>query len=186
MEDNELIRGLKNGDTNVIEKIYDLSFPKVRSLILKNSGDEADAHDVFQEALELILLKIDTFHTNFEGMLILICKRKWIDRLRKRKATEKVRNDVSLRYDIEEDVEKSLIQKEKAFLRTQILDKTFLQLSETCQKLMTLIKQGIKVNEIVNQMAFSSANTLYRRKAACMERWSKIVKEHKDYSRYFE
>lgn len=186
MEDHELIKGLKNGNSKIVEYIYDNVFPKVKSLVISNSGSESDAYDIFQEALELILLKFDTFHTHLEGMIILICKRKWIDKLRKNKSSEKVRNSASLRYEIQEDAEKTLIQNERAYLRTQILETSFQQLSETCQNLMTLIKQGFKVNDIVEQLSFSSANTLYRRKAACMERWSQLVKENKAYTTYFE
>ncbi len=186
MEDKALIDGLKAGDATSIGKLYEECFPKVRSLILNNNGSESDAYDIFQEALELILLKIETFTMNLEGMIILICKRKWIDKLRSHKTSEKFVQSVSLQYDMEEDAEQKLIEKEKAFLRTRLLDQAFMQLSETCMKLMTMVKEGVQVEDIVNSMNFSSANTLYRRKAACMKRWSELVKQDKQYSQYFE
>ena len=186
MNDKALIDGLKAGDTKSIEKIYELCFPKVRALILKNNGSESDAYDVFQEALELMLLKMDTFKMNLEGMIILICKRKWIDKLRSYKTNEKFVKSTSLQYNMQEDVEQVLIEKEKAYLRTQLLEHGFQQLSETCMRLMTMVKEGLQVEDIVKKMSFSSANTLYRRKAACMKRWSELVKQDIQYSQYFE
>jgi len=186
LEDLSLIEGLKSGNAEAIEIIYNQSFPKVKSLILKNSGSESDAYDVFQEALELVLLKIDTFNINLEGMLILISKRKWIDRLRKQKTKENYKLNSSLNYEMEEDAEQKLIAKEKEFLRTKLLEDSFQQLSEICKTLMSLVKTGMEVDRIVKQMNFSSANTMYRRKAACMKRWSELLKQDGQYQQYFE
>ena len=65
------------------------------------------------------------------------------------------------------------------------MEKYFSELSETCQMLMSLLKKGMKVEEVIREMSFSSANTLYRRKAACMERWSTLIKEDKLYKELF-
>lgn len=186
MEDKVLIDGLRSGDVKTIRAIYDQCFPKVRTLIVNNSGSESDAYDVFQEALELILLKMDTFKVNLEGMIILICKRKWIDKLRKKKSKDTFEQSASLQYKIESDAEQKLIDNEKAHLRTQLLEKSFRLLSDTCKRLMLLVKQGVDVQEIIKTMEFASANTMYRRKAACMKRWSEMVKEDKLYSQYFQ
>jgi len=65
------------------------------------------------------------------------------------------------------------------------MEKYFTQLSDTCQQLLSLLKQGLKVEAIVKTLAFSNANTLYRRKAACMQRWSTLIKNDQEYLTQF-
>lgn len=186
LSDIELFNGLKSGKEEIIEKIYDNIFPVVKSYIKNNSGEESDAFDVFQESLEIILLKIDNLEMKFENLIVLISKRRWLDRLRKSKVKKKHAAGLKTQAEDDSNIEKTLIEKEQAYLRSKILDETFERLSETCQKLMVLLKQGKSISTIVDMMSFTSSNTVYRRKAACMDRWSTLVKAHKNYSTYFE
>jgi len=176
---NRLFDGLKQGDARAIETIYETLLPKIKSWIMSKGGIEDDAHDVFQETLETIILKVDHVHSSFDGLVIQIAKYKWIDRLRKSK--KEVRNASSIRLYQEESFEEQFIQREQDYLKFKLMDKTFKQLSTLCQELIQLIKQELDVKSIVQKMNFSSANTLYRRKSACMERWSSLVKSDVDY-----
>ena len=163
-----------------IERIYDSLLPKVKSWVIANSGSEADARDVFQEGLETILLRIEKIESSFEGLVMTICKRKWIDRLRKTKRT------VSLKPILASEVDVDLTETEVAYNKYILMEKYFLQLSETCQQVMKLIRQGINVAEIVKRLSFTNANTLYRRKAACMQRWSQLIKTDSSYANLYE
>ena len=45
-----IIDGFRSNNEKILKEVYRGVFPKVRTHILKNSGDEAKAKDIFQEA----------------------------------------------------------------------------------------------------------------------------------------
>ena len=182
LSNNKLLHGLKSGDRVIVESIYADIFPKVKSWVLNNKGKEEDAYDIFQEVLETILLKIDSVHTTFEGLVMQIAKYKWIDKIRKAKTVSSNNDFVSVKTDTENTIDDSLIEKERDYLKYKLLDNYFTQLSPICQALMLKVKKGMSVDKIVYDLEFKSANTMYRRKAACIERWSKLIKQDKNYS----
>jgi len=182
--DQELFNGLKRGDRKSIVSIYSSVFPVVKKWVLENNGDEADAYDVFQESLEAILLKIDSLNASFGGLVLRISKNKWIDKLRKQKTTDKMKSQMLyLSQQDQISSEEDLAIKEQ--LKYQLMEKYFSQLSSICQQLMALLKRGKTVTEVVAELSFSNANSLSRRKAACMERWSKLIKQDKEYNTLF-
>ena len=173
---NELLQGLKTGDRKVIHRIYNDVFPKVKSYLMKNGAGKDDVHDVFHDALETMLVKVDKIQSSFDGMLMQMCKYKWIDKTRKVKR-DRVRNDDAARLiNKPEEADEYIIKSEQAYMRYTMMEKTFLQLSEKCRQLITMIRQEKKVKEMVVALDYPSANTLYRRKSACMERWASLIK----------
>jgi len=181
VSDKELLRGLKRGDRVTVVRIYDSLLPKVTNWVVANSGTKADARDVFQEALEIILLRVEKINSSFEGLVMTICKNKWIDRIRLEKRTRQLKSEVNLERSVGELTQDDTIVYNKYVL----MEKYFTQLSETCQKVMMLVKRGVPVAEIVAELSLSNANTLYRRKAACVERWSQLIKKDPSYKMMF-
>ena len=181
MDGNKELTELKSGNRSVIRAIYARVLPKVQHLICQLGGSTEDANDIFQEALETILVKIDDVQHNFDGLVLQISRHKWIDRIRKN-SREQVRNSAATRL-LEEapGSDDRILEKEREYLQYKIMEKTFSSLSEKCQRLLTLIRQGKQPSEIVKILDFSSTNTLYRRKFACIERWSILVKQSAEY-----
>lgn len=178
---NSDLAGLKQGNMEVIRGIYRRNLSIVRSMIGQMGGNSADADDVFQEALETLLVKVDRIESNFDGLLYQICRRRYIDRTRQ-KQREKVRNKALQRHQEEQhNVSHEINILSEEYDTFQLLDETFKSLSETCQKLMTLVRAGESTDAIMDKMSFSSSNTMYRRKFACIERWSKLIKNHPNY-----
>lgn len=179
MQGIDLFNGLKNGDRIIITSIYRDVFPKVKHWVIRNNGTSQDAADVFQEVLETIILKINTLENSFEGLILQMTKYKWIDKIRKNKTARKFEEQLNKTEMIEN--ENQIIVAEKEYIKYKLLEKHFTELSAICQALILKIKEGIKVADIVKDLEFKSANTLYRRKAACMERWSSLIKSDKNY-----
>src|SRR5260221_4815255 len=86
--DQRYIEGLLQNDRQVVEDIYRRFAPAVKYHILQNRGSEEDAADIFQESL------IDTYNQAkykglqltcpFQPFVLLICKRKWLNEIKKR------------------------------------------------------------------------------------------------------
>lgn len=180
MKENDLFIGLKEGDRIAIKTIYKDFFPKVKQWVLNNNGSSQDAADIFQEVLETILLKIETVNSSFEALVIQMTKYKWIDKIRKKKTARN--HQVNVEKSDSMSSENQIITSEQEYIKYKLLDKHFTQLSELCQALILKLKEGLSASEIVNALNFKSANTLYRRKAACIERWSTLIKADKNYT----
>ena len=178
MSDKEAFNGLKSGDRRVIQNIYGRLLPSVQRYIKSNSGSIEDAHDIFQETLETILLKIDQCPTNFKGLVMTIAKRRWIDRLRR----------IGKETTIAEEISKQTVEGEvtNSYDKFKLMEIAFAQLSELCQKLIEGIKRDLNVEQLVQELNFNNANTLYRRKAACVERWSILVRQQKEFKELFD
>ena len=186
VSDLELYNGLKQGERNAIVMIYDQLLPRVTKWVLQNNGTEADANDIFQETLETILLKVDRIHISFEGLVLTMSKNKWVDRLRKQSTKNKIKDQIAFTSEQELflfTTEDEL--RETEYYKYILMEKYFNLLSETCQKVMSLLKSGVSVEDIVSRLALSSANTLYRRKAACIERWAVLVKQDPNYKEIY-
>ena len=175
-EDQRLFRGLKAGDRKAIKQIYRLYLPGIVYWVKSNNGSKQDAEDIFHECLEMMLIKIETLNASLSGLIQTICQRRWIDNIRKNKTANRVRNEWETRHIKENGEASEYDVPSRDYHRYKIMDQTFKNLSETCQQLLMLLRSGLTNDEIVRQMAFNSMNTLYRRKAACIARWSQLVK----------
>lgn len=177
--------GLRNGDEKVIRQLYKKNLPTVINWIKTKGGSDTDAHDIFQDAMEAVLalsFKEDFVLTSsLDGLIIKICKNKWIDQIRKFVKEERVRNDLSFRLDHEEDyveIGDDILSVDKVRL---MLDETFALISPLCQKVLKLVENGLDAQEIADTLNMSNANTVYRRKFACLEAWRKHIENHPHY-----
>lgn len=176
--DNTYIRLLRAGDATVLTKIYQEQAPAVRQWVCKNNGSLADAQDIFQEAILALYQKASD--PNFVltcpvgAFLFQICRHKWLKNLKKKKREERVRLALTEEYTIENGIKSLLEEVEAAEICHRKLDSTFKQLSVICQQLLELLSQGMPPHEIAKKMGMTDANTVYRRKHACMSRWQSL------------
>ncbi|MBC3757306.1 sigma-70 family RNA polymerase sigma factor [Hyunsoonleella sp. SJ7] len=83
-----LIEAIKNNNSKALKSFYIENYPKVESLVLKNSGSVDHAKDIYQEAFITVWnhVKIDRFkpenETALQGYLYRIAKNKWTDVVR--------------------------------------------------------------------------------------------------------
>ena len=86
--DQRYITALLENDQQLIRDIYRRFAPTIRSHILNHRGTADDAADILQESL--IDIYNQAKHNDlrltcpFEPFLLLICKRKWLNELKKR------------------------------------------------------------------------------------------------------
>ena len=170
---NQLTTAFKNNDQKVMQMVYINTFPKFRSHTLKNSGNEAQAKDVFQEAFIACWRNIKedklTINSNVEGYLLTIAKNKWIDFLRSsdyKKTT--LTEDFSHLKVITEDPN---IETEKVAETQRIrLQKAIRQLGQNCKELLRLFyferKSMQEISQKMNLVPASARNQKYR----CMEK----------------
>lgn len=181
-ENQRFLKALCEGDDAILAEIYQRFLPLAISWLTTNSGTVEEARDIFADALIAIYDKVRSEKTfelpcSFDKYLLGIIRYKWFDELKRKKREQKVRNQEITRYEIEreENIEQLLIATQQNHARQEMLDRTFLMLSALCQQLLSLYKEGHTPAAITQKLNLNEVNTYYRRKNACIGRWSKLM-----------
>lgn len=173
---NETVLLIKQNDAATLKKLYLTNFSKVKRFVLKNSGNEQQAKDVYQEAFVAMWrnIKNDRFSAKnqsvINGYLFQIAKYKWLDHLRsvKYKNTTFINRDIEY-HEPDFEVDEDKIQKIKL-----IMD-CISNLGERCQTLLKLFyferKSYKKIAQILAIDEASARNAKYR----CQEQLKKMT-----------
>jgi len=179
--DHRYLEAMRIGDSKVLEELYSIHVPQVAKWIANNSGGLEDARDVFQEAIIALYNKAcdPTFTLTYPigGLIFQICKNKWIDQLRKNKKEVEVRKVELGRYIDDEQINLLSLDIKEEEVKQIKLDKAFKLLSDKCQRLLQLLLKGKSPKIVANKLEMTDANTVYRRKNACMSRWKKLYQD---------
>lgn len=172
---SEIERAFVHNDEQAIAKFYNTNFNKVRSYVLKNSGTEQDAKDVYQEAFIVLWRKVTEeigfikSESKAAGFLYQVSKNKWLDQLRSSRVklkTELSENGIYAEPESEEDeYEVRLKEMKNALHKLGSQCKELLTLFYYAQKSMDEIGQNLKMNSA------SARNQKYR----CMKQLRELV-----------
>ena len=172
--DQQLLQGLLRADQKAVKRIYDLILPSVIVWIKENNGTEADARDIFQEALIALFRKVESGNfqltCTLKSFVRIICRNLWLTRLRDNKKFEVSELENVEKVDLDQDMNEKLERSEKE----QLFFKHFDQLGEQCRKIMMWFFDKISLSEIANRLG-SSENYIKKRKFICKEKLVKAV-----------
>lgn len=181
--DHQYLLAFRAGDYSKLEELYGSQARTVASWVVQNNGSIADAEDVFQEGVIALCQKAQdesfVLTCPIGALLFSICRNKWLNRLRKNNREAEVRKAQAVQLPHENIVQNDLEAVEEEAIRQQKLDKAFQQLSPLCQKLLRLLSAGAASQEVAEALEMTNANTVYRRKNACIERWRHLFQSAK-------
>lgn len=167
--DQRYIHALLNNDVLLVKEIYQKFAGRVKQYILANNGTEDDAADVLQETL------IDIYNQAkhkqlqltcpFEPFLLLLCKRKWLNELKKRdrRPVTKEASDVSIGEDVFALAEQCRQNGEKL----QVFLECFEKLGQKCREIIQKSLSG-EAQEIIAEELKVSYGYLRKKKSECM------------------
>jgi RNA polymerase sigma factor (sigma-70 family) len=168
--DQRYVQGLLDNDNQLIEAIYRLHAPSVTAYILQNGGSEADAADIFQESL------IDIYHQAkyrefrltcpFGAFVLLVCKRKWLNEIKKRgrSPVTKLTDDLS---DWGEDVFAAAEKLAGEEGRARVFLQQFERLGEKCKEIIRASMSGERQEKIAEALGVTYGY-LRKKKSECM------------------
>ncbi|WP_179334275.1 RNA polymerase sigma factor [Winogradskyella costae] len=175
-EDQKYINGLMANNTFIIQTIYDKFAPKVINYVKQNSGDAYDAQDVIQETIITIYNQAKQKNLQltcpFDAYFFLLCKRKWLNQIKKSGRKEVTINEEVLSKDDEAQV---LTFETSIFENKQVLfNEMFQQLGDACKD---LLKASFKINSM--EEVAKSLNITYayarKKKSLCIGQLTKLV-----------
>jgi len=172
----ETVALIKQNDATTLKELYKINFIKVKRYVLKNSGSEQQAKDIYQEAFLAMWrnIKNDKFsaesETAINGYIFQIAKNKWMDHLR----SLRYKNTTFINRDIEFD-ESDVEENEAQSRKIKLIMDAFDQLGERCKLLLKLFyfqrKPFKEISEILKIDEASARNAKYR----CQEQLKKIT-----------
>lgn len=179
----EILDGLRNRDTNVLDFIYKSFFQQIKIFINKNSGTDEDAQDMYQDAILIIYQKIKndnlTLNCSFNTYLYSVCRLLWLKQLEKRKKSQEYVENSEKLVELDDDILKIYNSNERYI----IYQNHFKKLSQNCQKILELYMARIQLKEIANILGYKSDKYVKKRKHQCKE---KLVNSIKNDPRYKE
>ena len=175
--EEELLKGLANGDRTAVEIIYKNNFNVVLAMVTGNNGSYDDAKDIFQEAMLVLFEK--SKETGFQlssqirTFLYAVCRRLWLKRLNRQERfyvlsdVEVEDENVFSAVDMEE-----LTQKEAVFT---MMESAMNKLGEPCKSLLVayyIHKKGM--SELVETFGYTNTDNAKTQKYKCLMRLKKL------------
>ena len=183
----ELLNGILRNDNVILQFIYKNFYYKVNLYVKKNSGDNDDANEVFQEAVIVIYRKLKAndlkLTCSFETYLFSVCKYLWFKQLESRKADKEWIRDNP--YDENEYVPDFMEAADKNE-RFRLYQKHFQMLGTDCQKLLQLFFDKISLKQIAQIMGFTSEKYVKKRKFKCKEYLVTSIKQDLNYKKLMQ
>lgn len=174
----QIINAIKSNDSLILKKFYVSNYPKIETLILKNSGSTEHAKDIYQEAFITIWnhVKNDTFipqnETALEGYLYRIAKNKWTDVLRSKAFKNSKSLNIETLTAIGND-ENETDDHESEKLKTTL--EVFKNFGQPCKQLLSAFYFDKKsLRDIASELKIEET-TARNKKYRCMEKLRSMV-----------
>ena len=180
--DQLYIDGLVNNDSAVINAIYKKFVPKIINYVKNNSGNEDQAQDLVQEVLVLLFNQAKSkglkLTCPFDAYFFLVCKRAWLNELKKTSNKGVTFSDDFT--SINESEEQMVSQTEIFDEKQQLFDAMFLKLGEKCQELLKLSFK-IKTMEEVAEKLNVTYGYVRKKKSLCVGQLTEMIRETNRY-----
>jgi len=189
----EIVQGIRSHDKKVLSWLYKEYFIMVRDIVVKNSGHESDAWDVFQDGMsvvyDLVTNQKSTFQlkSQFSTFFYGICFRVWMKQLSIRKKLI-VSDPRRLILDNPEDQREinRLIHFNMLF---RLYMKNFARMDSDCRKMLDLDAIGLSGEELAALLGMSSSQAAYNKRRNCISKLIELINndpEYKNLSDYEE
>ena len=180
--DEELVEALKSSHflEEALDFVYANHFEMLKSIVMKNSGNEADAEDMVQEAIIAFMNVVRSGkyrgEANVSSFLYTLTKNLWFSELKKRGSMTK-RNEVfeTGRETLEKGVDETLIHNENLSLVSTL----FAKLGDKCKQILSLFYfEEMSMKDILEHTSYENEQVLRNKKYKCQKELMRMVAEH--------
>ena len=173
--DREVILGILNNSEEALNKLYVGYFPMVLQFILNNSGDEADAKDVYQEAIIVVYDKIRSgkfeLSSKLKTYLYSVSRRIWLKKLAQQSKKTNNISDFEDVLAIDEDFERHE-EKDQQFNQ---MKKALDLLGEPCKTIIQdFYIHNLSMQDICEKFGYTNTDNAKTQKYKCLQRLKKL------------
>lgn len=177
-EDQKYIDGLLKNNSFIIQAIYDKFVPKVINYIKQNSGDADKAQDVIQDTLITIYNQASEKKLQltcpFDAYFFLLCKRKWLNELKKSSNKEVTINEEVLSKD--DDAQELAFETSVFGEKQALFTEMFQKLGDACKDLLKATFKIKSMEEVATSLGVTYAYAR-KKKSLCIGKLTKLVQE---------
>jgi len=164
---SDLIKGIRNHDSSILEHVYNTHYPIIEGYITHNQGSREQARDIFQDAMIVVYKRIKSneleLSCKFGTYLYAICKNIWMQERKKYLLrTQKLRQQ-PLEVNDPGPADDPLLQNHL----TDLFNKHFDALSKDCQKILSMYFNNFSVEDIRAAMNYKDLHHTADRKYRC-------------------
>ena len=178
--DQQYIDALLKNDSRLIREIYKKFSLKVISFIQRNNGDPAEAKDVIQESLITIYQQASEKKLQltcpFDAYFFLLCKRKWLNKLKSKRGVTIEEAALSIHDDSMDQV----IESEAYEAKKRLFDAKFQELGEKCQEVLKWSFQLSSMEEVAEKLNVSYGY-IRKKKSLCLAQLTELIRLSDDY-----
>lgn len=180
--DQYFIDGLIENNSAIIQSIYKKFAPKVINYIKTNNGDVNHAQDVIQEVLMTIYNQAKTKDLKltcpFDAYFFLLCKRRWLNELKKSSNKQVTIQDDTLSTD--DSITQMVLTTEDFDEKQALFDQMFQKLGEKCQELLKLSFVTKTLDEVAIKLNVSYAY-VRKKKSLCTGQLTELIQQSSQY-----
>jgi RNA polymerase sigma factor (sigma-70 family) len=178
LSDDDIVSRIREGDENMLLLLYKKNLDKVKSYILRNSGNNEDVEDVFQECLIIAWQNIQnpsfTLQSQLDTYIFAICKNLWFKELRK-KGRYVNDNFESTTPTETAEVFYSGEQDDMAAALSKYMD----QIGDVCKELLSLFYfEKWDMEKIAAKLNLANADTAKAKKYQCKKKLEELMRKH--------
>ena len=175
-EEQKYIDGLLKNNSFIIQAIYDKFVPKVINYIKQNSGDADQAQDVVQDTLITIYNQASEKKLEltcpFDAYFFLLCKRKWLNELKKTAHKEVTINEEVLYKD--DDAQELAFETDVFGEKQALFTEMFQKLGTACKELLTATFKIKSMEEVASSLGVTYAYAR-KKKSLCIGKLTELV-----------
>ena len=169
MKDNVVLERISRGDERALEYLYRKYYRMMTRAVIKNSGTEQEAKDIYQDALIVFWQKVTsgqlTLTSKISTYLYSVCLNLWRKELdRKSRLSHEARDGSEyMNHEAEE--------------RRIIIHDCIRQLGDTCQKILTYYYfDDLSMQDIADKLGFATTETAKTKKYKCKKRLDNLIR----------
>lgn len=183
LQENNIINDLKGNINFAFGEMYKKYFPVVNRFVINNSGSEADAQDVFQDTMLVLVEKLrkDDFvlTASLKTYIMAIAKHLWFKKIRD--AVQVVELSESQNQSFFEEIEQS-IEHEKTY--SDKLQYYMTKITDHCNRLLhDIFFKNKPIEEIQKQYGYSTKHNAQNQKHKCVEQIRKVKEQENEKNR---
>lgn len=180
LTDAQLLKGIASGERRATTQVYQQHYPTVMHWLQSSGGDEADAADIFQEAMVVLFEKAGNedfrLSCRIGTYLFAICKHLWYKKLEQRNRTPVTfPEELSEERATDATYLDDLKRHEEREVHFDQLDAAMAALGEPCSSLLNAFyHQNKSMQEIAALFGYTNPDNAKTQKYKCLNRLKKI------------
>lgn len=169
MKDSVILEKISKGDEKALDYLYRKYYKMMTNIILKNSGTEQEAKDIYQDALIVFWQKVISnqlvLTSKISTYLYSVCLNLWRKELERKSRLSSEEKD-EIEYLDQESEE-----------RSRIIRSCIDQLGDTCKRiLMYYYFDDMSMQDIADKLGMANTETVKTKKYKCKKRLDSLIK----------